>query len=58
MYPDIGGIEKANGRYHLSSIVNGEETIVSFKKELSLTRQNPLGISTNGAAGLGNIVCK
>lgn len=50
-------IEKANGRYHLSSIVNGEETIVSFKKELSLTKQNPLGISTDGAAGLGNIVC-
>jgi hypothetical protein len=50
-------LEKADGRYHLSSIVNGEETIISFKKELSLTKQNPLGISNDGAAGLGNIVC-
>lgn len=50
-------VVKANGRFHLSSIVNGEETIVSFKKELSLTKQNPLGISFDGGAGLGSIVC-
>lgn len=54
----VVSIEKANGQYHLSSIVNGEETIVSFKKELSLTKQTPKGISVNGEAGLGNIVCE
>lgn len=51
-------IEKANGRYHFSSIVNGEETIVSFKKELSLTKQTPKGISVDGNSALGNVVCK
>jgi hypothetical protein len=51
-------VMKANGRYHFSSIVNGEETIVSFKKELSLVKQSPMGISVNGDAALGNIVCK
>lgn len=51
-------IEKANGKYHLSSIVSGEETIVSFKKKLILTKQNPMGVSVYGNASLGNIVCK
>lgn len=46
-------VVKAQGQYHLSSIVNGEETIVSFKSKLSLTKQTPLGV----AGGLGNIVC-
>lgn len=46
-------ITKTNGRYHLSSFVGGEETIVSFKKELSISKQSATGIT----GGAGNIVC-
>ena len=46
-------ITKNGGNHHLSSFVNGEETIVSFKKELSITKQSAAGI----AGGAGNIIC-
>ena len=54
----IVSLHKANGRYHLSSITNGEQSIASFTKKLSLTKQKPLGISVGGDASLGNIVCE
>lgn len=54
----IVSLHKANGRYHLSSIVNDEQSIASFTKKLSLTKQKPLGLSVDGNASLGNIVCQ
>lgn len=54
----IVSLHKANGRYHLSSIANGEQSIASFAKKLTLTKQKPLGISVGGDASLGNIVCE
>jgi hypothetical protein len=46
-------VSKANGRYHLSTIRNGEETIVSFKKKITITKQTPMGY----AGGIGSLTC-
>jgi len=46
-------VSKANGRYHLSTMQNGEETIVSFKKKVTITKQTPFGIS----GGIGSLTC-
>jgi hypothetical protein len=51
-------LTRSLGRYHLSSIINGEETIISFKRKVSLTKQNPLGFSNSGDASIGNLVCQ
>ena len=44
---------KVKGQHYLSSITNGEETILSFNSTLGLTKLAPLRV----AGGLGNIVC-
>ena len=46
-------ISKANGRFHLSSIRNGEETIVSFKKKITITKQTPMGYG----GGIASLTC-